>query len=390
MRRLFIILLIIGLSAGLACSVALANEVCYKCHERKNFTGKFTHGPVSQGKCGDCHNPHVAKYPGLLQGEGAELCYACHKRAKTEFAKGVVHQPVRDGKCLGCHAPHAAGHDGLLRKSLAETCFVCHQELAKPQAVSHKPFAQGQCTVCHQPHQAKNGQLLKMEADSLCLSCHQQAQSSAGHRGFPSKLSGCLSCHNPHGSSRKGLVRHHLHQPFAEKKCDSCHGPQQKNGSDACLRCHAGMKTSMMAPHNHMFAGMENGCILCHSPHAADDKKMLKTSGNKVCQPCHEDTFARTSRSLHRHPSVNSCSECHEVHGSDRLAMLRDDGNQVCSRCHLTQGKFSHPVGDKVLDQRTGKMMTCVTCHDPMGSPNRYHLVLSGKKELCTQCHRSY
>ena len=53
MRRLFIILLIFGLFTGLACSVALASEVCYKCHDKKNFTGKFTHGPVSQGKCGD-------------------------------------------------------------------------------------------------------------------------------------------------------------------------------------------------------------------------------------------------------------------------------------------------------------------------------------------------
>jgi predicted CXXCH cytochrome family protein len=56
----------------------------------------------------------------------------------------------------------------------------------------------------------------------------------------------------------------------------------------------------------------------------------------------------------------------------------------------LTQGKFSHPVGDKVIDQRTGQMMTCVTCHDPMGSEHRYHLVMSAKKELCVQCHRSY
>ncbi len=390
MRRLFITLGIVSLLSGLAASVVLAGDVCYTCHDRKNFTGKSIHPPVAQGKCGECHNPHVAKYPGLLQAEGAALCYTCHQRAKLEFAKGVVHQPVRDGKCLGCHAPHASAHDGLLRKSLAETCFGCHQELAKPQAVTHKPFASGQCNVCHQPHQAKYGQLLKMEAGALCLSCHPQAQNSAGHRGFPGKISGCLTCHNPHGSSRKGLIRQYLHAPFAEKKCDSCHGHQQSPGSEACLRCHAGVKTSMMAPHNHMLAGAENGCILCHSPHAADDKKMLRTSGNKVCQPCHEDTFARYAQSKYRHPSVNSCSDCHEVHGSDRLAMLRDDGNQVCSRCHLTQGKFSHPVGEKVIDQRTGQMMTCVTCHDPMGSANRFHLVLNGNKDLCTQCHRSY
>ena len=74
------------------------------------------------------------------------------------------------------------------------------------------------------------------------------------------------------------------------------------------------------------------------------------------------------------------------VHDSDNFAAIHILNPQPEEATCPVHG----PVGDKVIDQRTGQMMTCVTCHDPMGSPNRYHLVLSAKKELCTQCHRSY
>jgi predicted CXXCH cytochrome family protein len=70
--------------------------------------------------------------------------------------------------------------------------------------------------------------------------------------------------------------------------------------------------------------------------------------------------------------------------------MLKDGGNKTCSRCHETQGKFTHPIGEKVLDPRSGQMVACVSCHNPMGTDFRYNLKLSGTKDLCIQCHRTY
>jgi predicted CXXCH cytochrome family protein len=78
------------------------------------------------------------------------------------------------------------------------------------------------------------------------------------------------------------------------------------------------------------------------------------------------------------------------VHGSNRRAMLKLDGNAICSQCHETQGKFSHPVGEKIRDPRTGQMMTCVSCHNPHGTSFRHQLIMSGQKDLCTQCHQTY
>ncbi len=367
---------------------ALVVPKCIKCHPQKEFIGKIVHKPVVQGQCTQCHNPHVAKFEGLLQKQGGDLCYSCHAEEKKAFGQGVQHQPVREGQCLTCHSSHVSEHKGLLRRPLAESCFSCHESLAaKKYVVKHRPFAAGNCGACHQPHHADNYQLLNAADDTLCLGCHSQPQTLTGHKGFPGKSGTCLSCHNPHGGKAKGLVRDNIHAPFKEG-CASCHG-QKAKGSDLCLSCHAGVGEEMRAPHSHMLPG-DGTCVACHSPHASDTVGLLKAPYEQLCRSCHTDTFDRNRRSLHPHPKTEKCTDCHEAHGSQRLVMLNADGNAVCSRCHETQGEFSHPVGTDVVDHRTGQEMTCLSCHDPMGTEYRYHLKLSGKKALCVQCHRSY
>lgn len=387
MKIRFAILLAAGVLV-LFCNAALAAQGCISCHPKKEFSGKVVHEPVAQGKCTQCHNPHVAKFKGLLQKQGGDLCYSCHGEAQKAFGQGVQHQPVREGQCLACHSAHASAQKGLLSRPIAESCFKCHEALAKNEfSRKHKPFAEGKCVACHKPHYADNYQLLKEDSDKLCLGCHSQPDALTSHKGFPGKAGKCLSCHNPHGGKGKGLIRANIHAPF-KKGCTSCHGKEAK-GSELCLSCHAGVREQMLAPHTHMFAG-DGTCVECHSPHASDITGLLKAPYEQLCRSCHTDTFDRNRRSLHPHPKTEKCTDCHDAHGSDRLVMLNADGNAVCSRCHKTQGEFSHPVGSEIVDHRTGQGMTCLSCHDPMGTEYRYNLKLSGKKALCVQCHRSY
>ncbi|MBU1233200.1 MAG: cytochrome c3 family protein [Proteobacteria bacterium] len=35
-------------------------------------------------------------------------------------------------------------------------------------------------------------------------------------------------------------------------------------------------------------------------------------------------------------------------------------------------------------------MVTCVSCHNPMGTDHKAHLVQEGKRALCVLCHRTY
>jgi predicted CXXCH cytochrome family protein len=62
----------------------------------------------------------------------------------------------------------------------------------------------------------------------------------------------------------------------------------------------------------------------------------------------------------------------------------------VCTTCHKRHAKFSHPVGADAIDPRSKRDITCITCHDLMGSQYEFALRFDRKKELCIQCHASY
>lgn len=370
-------------------AMAPAASNCYTCHDRRGFSRRVVHQPVAAGQCTACHNPHVARFAGLLAKPLAELCFSCHEEKASTFAGRVVHQPVLAGNCLACHDPHSADGKGLVKGDLSGLCFGCHTDLKKQYKRTHSPYAKGQCTSCHQPHSSESPLLLRTEdADNMCYTCHKRDAVRQGHRNSPVPVRGCLSCHNPHGSDRQGLVRNVLHSPYRQG-CASCHQGKSPPGAAVCLGCHKDVMQGVLRTHSHLAMGRGNSCIKCHTPHAGDTRELLKGHMVSVCRSCHEDTFRRQAKRLFVHSeTINDCGKCHAVHGSNRLAMLKDDGNAICVGCHKSQGVFSHPVGKGVLDQRTGAVMTCVTCHNPHGTDYKNQLRLSGAKALCVQCHQ--
>jgi len=366
---------------------ATAKIDCLSCHDRKDFTNKVTHEPVAIGTCLSCHNPHVSRYANLLQEQVKDLCYSCHTEAAAEQLQGVVHNPVLQGECLGCHNPHASSQTALLKDRLSTTCLSCHTSLPKEFKYTHAPYAKGKCDSCHQPHQSSYAYLLKKDPDALCQGCHQLAVLRQKHTNFPAELGKCGSCHNPHGSDRPKLVRNILHEPYSEG-CQDCHkGKGIPVKIDTCLECHPGISEKMASSHNHLVRYGDNGCTACHSPHAGDDKRLLKGKERHVCGQCHESTFKRYDATKFKHQFTDACNNCHAPHGSNHPAMFKGPINTVCDACHGLHGAFTHPIGEKVFDPRTGQMMTCASCHASKGSDYPYHTRGSGKKEMCIKCH---
>ncbi len=361
---------------------------CFSCHDRARFSGRVVHKPVADGRCGRCHNPHVARFKGLLRDRQDSLCYSCHGEQRKAFARGVVHEPVAAGNCTGCHTPHAGGGKGLVRDDLAGACFGCHRSLARKYRHTHQPYARGECGSCHRPHRADNQELLVRDGDRLCRTCHEADDLAAGHRDFPAPPAGCLSCHNPHGSGRAALVRDELHPPYRQG-CSACHRPGGLTVA-RCLECHGDVQEQMLTTHSHLTRQDGNSCLNCHSPHAGDTAALLRAPVRLLCVSCHLQTLEGYRRSSSKHPDIQECSDCHEPHGSSHPAMLRGDGIEVCVRCHEDQGRFTHPVGPGILDRQTGQVVTCVSCHNPMGTEYSYQLVRNGKKALCVVCHRAY
>lgn len=373
--------------------------LCIECHSKRvaEITGKATvHQPVKDGKCTSCHNPHASKYSGLLAYRGGDLCYDCHDRKKG-FANVIVHKPVEEGNCLSCHDAHSSDRKGLLKKAEGDVCLSCHPKegvMAKKNV--HPEVKKGRCTACHNPHSSDREGLLARDKKSLCAGCHPGTGEAfaKAHSGYKVSGTDCLGCHSPHSSDRKGIMKASLHKPFEENKCEACHRAGStdtiKSGIALCVDCHKTAMGGFNKIKSHLIAGNSgNLCITCHSPHASDEKHMLKDKEAKVCYGCHSDTKEYVAKSAYKHPKLGICSNCHASHGSNSQYFLVKGGD-TCSQetCHPTEGKFTHPIGEKVIDRHSKMPMDCSTCHNPMGSPESMILRFEKDRELCVQCHQ--
>lgn len=380
-------------------------DTCFECHPalQKQIQGGKAHGPIKEGKCIVCHNPHTSKHQGLLNESQDKLCFKCHKNDSVyDFNKPIIHKPVENGKCLACHNPHSSTNSNLLIKEKGEICFLCHKKESIVSIKKSHPLVQkGDCVECHDPHTADYKGLIKKNHSELCSKCHKVKESRfiTAHQGYSVEKSYCPSCHNLHSSDSENLLKASIHIPVAEKKCNVCHGETgSKNslklkiaGADLCYECHKNIVNDFKKVNNHQIANRENTCLNCHNPHASDTKNLLAENIEEVCFKCHIDTKRRMKAETIKtiHPQIENCSSCHQAHGSDNMLFLVAREGETCSsgKCHQTQVSFTHPTGPEVLDPRNQKEVNCLTCHDPMGTEYNYNLRLDPDKDLCEQCH---
>lgn len=378
-------------------------DLCFPCHAelKQKFAQGHVHAPVKMGGCESCHNPHAARFPKLLSQKGAALCFACHAKAKEEFAKKVVHRPLKDGQCTACHDPHAGPEKFQLKKAGGELCLTCHARMAeKPKKVSHAPFEVGECLLCHNPHASDQNALLNDRSSILCQSCHdlQDARPKRAHTPFSVANVACEQCHNPHGSDGKALAKTVSHPPFAQGRCGACHqvgspDPRQTilGGKDLCLTCHPKMADELTKKVTHPpVAGGQ--CTACHAPHGSEVKGLLIRNERETCLGCHqkvEERF-RTSRSVHPEKAGEGrCTVCHTPHGSAQPKLVANEPLKVCASCHGSHAALSHPMGAGILDPRTQKTLTCLSCHDVHGTALPSLLTFAKERALCIQCHKA-
>ncbi len=371
---------------------ASASVGCYDCHDRALFEKAVTHSPVAKQKCDQCHNPHLARYKGLLLQQGEKLCAKCHQTLFDQLEKRPFsHRPAAKGECLSCHDPHSSPQRQLLRDEMAPLCLGCHKELQETKEVGHRPFVQGKCNVCHDAHSSDQPMLLRQKGAKLCLGCHQEDKKlRASHLNRKLGKMDCLECHHPHQSENQALLRKNQHQPFAEAECQSCHN--QSGGEDPCLKCHSGVMESFNQQFNHI-SPSSNGsfCFNCHTPHASQQAGLVRGYPGEVCRNCHAGKFERRDDNLYLHPHAERCLNCHQLHGAPEPAMLKGPGDETCLNCHEDHDNFSHPTGDAAHDPRNGRPMTCNSCHDPCnGTLFKFNLRGSSDKGLCVQCHAGY
>jgi len=139
-----------------------------------------------------------------------------------------------------CHTPHAADMPGLVIGNGRDICLSCHKSIQatiqKSFSIHPKTGAAGRCTACHTPHQSDEPHLLKAAKNAVCQSCHK-THSQFGHpmgTGVIDPRDGtevsCLSCHLPHGSQQQFML-------IANPK------------RDLCVMCHPSEGPSLRTPH---------------------------------------------------------------------------------------------------------------------------------------------
>jgi predicted CXXCH cytochrome family protein len=172
---------------------------CHKELQKTLASAKVVHGAVTQeGGCLTCHSAHASTLPKLAQAAQPKMCLSCHNQPlKTASGQTLTdmaallkdnpqhHGPIREGACTACHQPHANDRFRLLSQDYPPDfyapfaieryalCFGCHI----PQLVTEKHgtgltrFRQGDvnlhwvhvnqpkgrtCRACHEVHASQN------------------------------------------------------------------------------------------------------------------------------------------------------------------------------------------------------------------------------------------
>ena len=196
-----------GIALAWACLVAVPawsqGNDCLACHA-KVTEGKSVHAPAAaKGGCETCHGPVDAKSTphggkgrfgkGLVEAM-PNLCFRCHE--KKDFEGKVSHAPVDAGMCLTCHDAHSSPNARLLVREGSFLCLDCHDDiLKKPHVIAGftraghplgnekkavpaedplRPGNRFSCASCHDPHRGALPKLLRDDPRTMefCMKCH--------------------------------------------------------------------------------------------------------------------------------------------------------------------------------------------------------------------------
>jgi DmsE family decaheme c-type cytochrome len=253
---------------------------------------------------------------------------------------------------------------------------------------------------------------------NACEECHKQ-----GYKRFAAtkmarvffeaprnelEKQGCEACHGP-GREHAEAAREH---DRARERGVAYQGPPSgqfilRLGKDTalpvrdqngrCLQCHEKGQRLFWEGSSHESRGL--ACVTCHqihqnappavaaarfTPTLTGNMAFTKRTPMEVCFDCHPMRKAQLQRSSHMPVREGSmtCMSCHNPHGSPNEKMLvAATVNETCYKCHPERrGPF--------LWEHPPVMENCLNCHEAHGSA-RPQLLKINPPRLCQECHTS-
>ena len=153
----------------------LQYETCTTCHKSiRSQLLKPSHHPIIEGRiaCTDCHNPHGALSPAMVNSESVvQLCTSCHAEKRGPYV--WEHPPVEEN-CLTCHNAHGSNHNRLLAEKAPNMCQDCHDASRHPGSVYGGGGGFSPVPVPPAVAAAPNTRLIARG----CVNCHYQIHGS--------------------------------------------------------------------------------------------------------------------------------------------------------------------------------------------------------------------
>jgi predicted CXXCH cytochrome family protein len=220
-------------------------QLCFQCHDAigsKIEKGPTVHAAVKEGKgCINCHAAHAADGEHLLEGPQEGTCVMCHRTVMTKNMT-VMHGPIRQGQCTPCHDPHAGAYPRLVVAEFPAgfyapyteqeyaLCFGCHKRemVQVPDTTVATGFRDGErnlhflhvnnkqkgrsCRACHAVHGSVSPKLI---AESVLF-----GKWNLPIRFVKTETGGSCApgCHRPVTYDRKNPARKPLPSSTATKK----------------------------------------------------------------------------------------------------------------------------------------------------------------------------
>lgn len=168
-------------------------ELCGTCHEpiRQETAAKTGGHHADIAECWLCHDAHNSDNDYLLVQERVALCLDCHAPLRRELADmPFTHKPIEEGRCRDCHRSHGGAYRALLVDAFTERdrtafaystyafCFDCHEAtlVTTPLVTAATQWRDGltnlhyvhvaqddvgqSCSLCHPPHASREPKLV--------------------------------------------------------------------------------------------------------------------------------------------------------------------------------------------------------------------------------------
>jgi len=186
--------------------------ICSDCHSLHGTPGPGSTIALNKP------NPTAAPYVTTERQLQYETCTTCHKQIRSQLLK-PSHHPIVEGKlaCTDCHNPHGALSPSMVNaESIPQLCTTCHAEKRGPFVWGHPPVEEN-CLTCHNSHGSNHARLLAEKTPNVCQDCHDASRhpgaiydASGGWNATTPNTRlisrGCINCHyNIHGSNAPAM-----------------------------------------------------------------------------------------------------------------------------------------------------------------------------------------